>query len=146
MIGAVRRVSLVALLGVAPTLGACQALIPSAADQLTIENDTTARLTVHVNGGLVGAIEAGSRVDIPLGGHGGPPFRIEARSPGGNVLFDWSISAGDYQQVRDGNASMSTGVAPGCGWIEARYGKADPAAPVAPEAPVGRAAPGGVCP
>ena len=134
-----------AAIGLAGLLAGCQALLPSAADRLTIRNDTTTRLTIHVNGGLVGAIEAGSVDDIPLGGRGGPPFRIEARSAGGNVLFDWTISAGDYQQVRDGNASMSTGTAPGCGWIEARYGEADPAAPIA-EAPVGRAAPGGVCP
>ena len=145
MIDRGRALRLIAWLGLASAAAACQALLPSAADRITIQNDTTARITVLVNGGLIGAIEAGSTVDVPLVGHGGPPFRVEARSPGGNVLFDWSISEEEYRQVRDGDVSMSTGTATGCGWIEARYGEADPAGPVA-EAPVGRAAPGGVCP
>ena len=129
-----------------PVVGGCESFLPSPADHVTIENATTTIVTVLVNGGLVGPIEAGSVVDIPLGNRGGPPFRIEARSRGGNVLFEWTISAEEYQQVRDGSVSMSTGTAPGCGWIEARYGKADPADPNVAEAPVGRAAPGGVCP
>lgn len=124
----------------------CQAFLPSAADRITIQNDTTTRVTIHVNGGLVDALEAGATHHVSLAGHGGPPFRIEARSPGGNVLYELSISVEDYRQVRDGNTSMSTGGATGCGWIEGRYGDLDPAAPVPPEAPVGRAVPGGVCP
>ena len=137
------RIALV--VGLAAIVSGCQALFPSPADRVTIQNDTTTLVTIHVNGGLVGTIEAGAMADIPLQGRGGPPFRIDARSRGGNLLFEWTISAEDYRQVRDGVASMSTGTAPGCGWIEARYGEADPAAPIA-EAPVGRAAPGGVCP
>ena len=135
----------VRIIGLAAVVAGCQAFLPSAADQVTIRNDTTTVVSIHVNGGVVGRIEAGSVEDIPLGGLGGPPFRIEARSQGGNVLFDWTISVRDVRQVRDGSASMSTGAAPGCGWIEARYGEPDPAAPIA-AAPVGRAAPGGVCP
>jgi hypothetical protein len=139
-----RPVLLVAL-GLTVAAG-CQAFLPSSADRVTIENDTTTRVTILVNGGLVHAIEAGATAQIALQGTGGPPFRIEARSPGGNVLFEMAISPEDYRNVRDGLTTMSTGAAPGCGWIEAHYGEPDPAAPVIAEAPVGRAAPGGVCP
>lgn len=135
-----------ALVGVAILLSACDLLAPSPADRVYLENDTTTDVSVHVNGGFAATVPAGSAADVPIQGHGGPPFRIEARSRSGAVLFDMEISATDYQQVRDGQASMSSGVAPGCGWIEVNYGVADPNAPVAPEAPVGRTAPGGVCP
>ena len=145
MIGIARALPLAALLGLAPVVGGCQALLPSAADTVILENDTTTVVTVHVNGAWVGTVEAGATADVSLQGRGGPPFRIEARSRGGNVLFDLTINADDYARVRDGSGSLSSGGAPGCGWIEARYGTPDPAAPIAP-APVGRAAPGGVCP
>ncbi len=134
------------LLGLTVAVAGCQAILPSRADRVTIQNDTTTPVTVHVNAGWVATIEAGAMADIPIRGHGGPPFRIEARSRGGQVLFEMSISADDYAAVRDGHGSMTSGIAPGCGWIEARYGQPDPAAPVPPEAPVGRAAPGGVGP
>jgi hypothetical protein len=145
VIRARRVLPLVALFGLAPVASACQALFPSAADRVTIQNDTTTIVTVLVNGGLADRIEAGAIGVIQLQGRGGPPFRIEARSPGGNVLFEWTISEAEYGEVRDGNTTMSTGTAPGCGWIEARFGGADLEGPIA-EAPVGRAAPGGVCP
>jgi hypothetical protein len=57
-----------------------------------------------------------------------------------------TISPEDYEAVRDGQTTMSSGVAPGCGWIEARYGDPPADAPAAPQAPVGVQAPGGVCP
>lgn len=145
MIRAGRQLPLVALLGLAPLVSACQALLPSPADRVTIQNDTTTIVTVLVNGGIVGPIEAGATGVIPLQGRGGPPFRIEARSRGNNLLFEWTITEREYRDVRDNQASMASGTAPGCGWIEARYGEAGPEGPMA-EAPVGRAAPGGVCP
>ena len=140
------RLLIVALVAASISVG-CQSLsfLPSTSsteDRIDLRNDTTTDVTVRVNGGLVGTVGAGQRVELPIVGYGGPPFRIEALSLSGAVLFEWLISASDYQAVRDGQASMSTGADPGCGWIEARYG--DPAD--MPEAPVGVQPPGGVCP
>ena len=143
------RLLLVALAAASISM-ACQSLsfLPSsAADRINLRNDTTTDVAVHVNGGLVGMVGAGQRVDLSILGHGGPPFRIEALSRSGAVLFDFLISTTDYEQVRDGQATMSTGADPGCGWIEVRYGEVDPPGGAElPEAPVGVGAPGGVCP
>jgi hypothetical protein len=137
----------VSLAAVAVVMAACQSLLPaSAADRVFLSNDTTTDVAVHVNGGWVGTVGAGASFDVPIGGHGGPPFHIEARSRSGAVLWEMTISPDDYEQVRDGRSSFSSGVAPGCGWIEARYGEPGPDAPAAAEAPVGVQAPGGVCP
>jgi hypothetical protein len=132
----------------AAVVGGCRAFLPSnPGDHVQIRNDTTTDVAVHVNGAWVGTVAAGQHVDVPLGGHGGPPFRIEAKSRSGAVLFEMAISADDYQAVNEGRSAMGSGVAPGCGWIEVRYGKVDPADATAQvEAPVGVQAPGGVCP
>ena len=136
---------IVAVLVAASMAVGCQSLpfLPSsAADRINLRNDTGTQLAVRVNGGMVGMVGPGQRVDLSILGHGGPPFRIEAVSPSGAMLFDFLISPEDFEQVRKGESTMSSGSDPGCGWIEVRYG--DPAN--LPEAPVGVQPPSGVCP
>jgi hypothetical protein len=114
------------------------------AERLRLSNDTTSPVAVYVNGGWVGTYQAGATVDVPIRGHGGPPFAIEVRSPSGMVLSGITLSAEDVRQVADGSMSMATGGAVPCGWIDLAYGDdagpggADPAAP--------KPTAGGVCP
>lgn len=92
------------------------------ADRMGLINRTDTPVSVHVNGGWAGTYAAGAVADVPIRGHGGPPFRIEVRSPSGAVLSEWTISPQDAASVADGTSSMSGGGAVPCGWIGFSYG------------------------
>lgn len=132
----VLRVGGALLVGLA--LAAC-AVSVSPADRIALENRTDTPVAVHVNGGWVGTYPAGAVVNVPIRGHGGPPFRIEVRSPSGAILYELTLSAGDALAVAEGQSSMTTGSAVPCGWIELSYGITvlEGREPVAPQSPTG---------
>jgi hypothetical protein len=117
--------------------------VAAAEDRVQLRNETTTPVAVHVNGGWVGTYPAGAVVDVPIVGHGGPPFAVEVRSPSGALLTSVTLTAEDRRTVADGSTSMSSGGDVGCGWIEISYGGSMP-----PEPNVGGARPpaAGVCP
>lgn len=119
-------------------LAACDVAVPPA-DRIALENRTDTPVAVHVNGGWVGTYPAGAVVNVPIRGHGGPPFRIEARSPSGAILSELTLSAQDAREVAEGRSSMSGGGAVPCGWIEWSYGTKvlEGREPVAPQDPTG---------
>jgi hypothetical protein len=114
------------------------------AERLRLSNDTTSPVAVYVNGGWVGTYEAGKTVDVPIRGHGGPPFDVEVRSPSGMVLSEITLTAEDVRQVADGSMSMATGGAVPCGWIDLAYG--DDARPNDDDPTAPKPTAGGVCP
>lgn len=116
------------------------------ADRIGLVNGTDTPVAVHVNGGWAGTYPPGAVANVSIRGHGGPPFRIEVRSPSGAMLSGVTISAQDAAGVAEGSSSMSVGGAVPCGWIELSYGEsADPVAPpVQPRVPPAPAT--GPCP
>ena len=101
-------------------------------------NRTTVPAVISVNGGWVGTYASGGSVDVPIGGHGGPPYRIEARSPAGTVLGEFIITAGDAASLTAGS-SMGGSSGSECGSVDFSFGPLggapQPAAPLLP-APV----------
>ena len=95
------------------------------ADKIRLTNATTTAVAVHVNGGWAGTYPAGAITDVPIVGHGGPPFVIEVRSPSGAILSSVTFSADDARGVATGSSATSTGSDVGCGWIEIGYGNAE---------------------
>lgn len=115
------------------------------ADRIRLTNQTNIAVAVHVNGGWAGTYPPGAVADVPIRGHGGPPFRVEVRSPSGASLAELTISASDVTVVADGSTAMSTGSGVPCGWIELAYGEVPDQGPVGGGG-VAPAPPTGPCP
>ena len=128
-----------AVMAVLLAAGCTMALNP--ADRMGLINRTDTPVAVHVNGGWAGTYPPGAVAEVSIRGHGGPPFRIEVRSPSGAVLSEWTISAGDAASVADGTSSMSAGSAVPCGWIEFSYGDPPDQPGATPPAPPTRPCP-----
>ena len=98
-------------------------------------NRTIVPAAVSVNGSWVGTYASGESADVPIGGHGGPPYRIEAHSPAGIALGDFLITAGDVASLTAG-ASMGGSSSSDCGMVEYSFGANDeapqPGAPLLP--------------
>lgn len=110
-------------------------------DRIALENRTTTPVTVDVNGGWAGTYDAGAVANVPITGHGGPPYHIEVRSPSGALLTEITFSAADAQGVASGSTRGSTGGSVPCGWIQISYG-----IQVVPSAGVPAQDPTGPCP
>lgn len=107
-------------------------------DTIALENRTSTPVSVNVNGGWAGTYAAGAVANVPITGHGGPPFDIEIRSPSGAVLTSMTFSAADAQAVAAGSSNQSGGGAVPCGWIQVSYGiRVAPSAGVPPQDPSG---------
>lgn len=89
---------------------------------IRLANGTIVPAVVTVNGSWVGTYAAGEIVDVPIGGHGGPPYRIEARSPAGTALGDFLITPGDVASLTAGS-SMGGATQTECGLIEFTFGE-----------------------
>jgi hypothetical protein len=96
---------------------ACQA-IPGPGPIILLRNETTTAVAIHVDGRWVGTYPAGVIIDVPVGPHGEPPVRIEARSPGGTTLIELTANASDLA------GTTGTGAVAGlpCGRIELAVG------------------------
>ena len=145
-----RRCLAVVVFALALTALGCMPVASLApADKIQLTNATTTAVAVHVNGGWAGTYPAGAVTDVPIVGHGGPPFVIEVRSPSGAVLTSMTFSVEDARSVAAGSSAMSGGSAVDCGWIEIGYGSiaGSPGGPAEPPAPDGAVKPpaAGVC-
>jgi len=83
-----------------------------------LENGTDVPIAVYVNGGWVGTYPPGTRTDVPIGGHGGPPYAIEVRTPSGVVLTQLGVSPADIAN----GGSVGAGASMPCGEVQLTYG------------------------
>jgi hypothetical protein len=102
-------------------------------ERVGLGNRTDIPVAVHVNGAWVGTYAPGALTEVAIGGHGGPPYVVEVRSPTGNLLASITISAQEAQEAAAGEMSMGTTAGLPCGAIHLTYGspaempQADPA-------------------
>jgi hypothetical protein len=90
--------------------------------QLGLDNATDRPVLVHVNGDWIGTYPAGTvRDDIMVGAHGGPPWRLEARTDEGVVLVAAEVASMPLQGAGEGAAAETT-----CGDIALWAGFARP--------------------
>ena len=113
------------------------------ADRIFVRNATSGPLVVRINGQMAGAVNAGVDGAVSFAGLAGPPYRIEVRTPGGTVAFEYEITIDEFRQTSEGSSSSGGGTATPCGWVEVSYGSArfsdpDPMAALP--------TPGGFCP
>ena len=148
MAGRWRLAAVISVLALA-VLGCMPVASLAPADKIQLTNATTTAVAVHVNGGWAGTYPAGAVTDVPIVGHGGPPFVIEVRSPSGAVLWSMTLTVEEARSVAAGSSAMSGGSDVGCGWIEIGYGNiaGNPGGPPEPPAPDGAVKPpaAGVC-
>jgi hypothetical protein len=106
-------------------------LVPTVGPVVRVENHTNTPVAVRVNASLVGTYAAGSSVDVPLAGAGGPPYHVSVHSPSGHELAQFDVSANDIESApKDLGGSAATFVL-GCGTIRLSSGpiELDPAFP-----------------
>jgi hypothetical protein len=112
---------------------------------LGLANRTDTPVGLYVNDRWIGTYPADSDNEgIPVGGRGGPPWLVEARSPSDATLARFEITAEDVDAVADGGLGTGARTDLPCGTIELWIGDRGPAGP-APE-PDGAAPEPGPCP
>jgi hypothetical protein len=120
--------------GAAALLVAACSVLPISGERVGLGNRTNIPVAVHVNGAWVGTYAPGALTDVAIGGHGGPPYVVEVRSPTGSLLAGITISAADAEAAAAGEMSMGSSAGLPCGAIHLSYGGApempqsDPAA------------------
>jgi hypothetical protein len=102
-------------------IAAC-ALLPASGDRIGLGNRTNIPVAVHVNGAWVGTYAPGAFTDVAIGGHGGPPYVVEVRSPTGGLLAGITISAQEAHDGAAGNMTMGSTAVLSCGAINLSYG------------------------
>jgi hypothetical protein len=81
-------------LALAVAVAGCAGFSADPTLRLGLENATDRPVLVYVNGEWVGTFAAGAQNDdIPSGAHGGPPWRLEARTDAGVVLVTAEVAA-----------------------------------------------------
>jgi hypothetical protein len=91
---------------------------------LGFANETDVAVGVYVNGSWVGTYAAGTEgVGVPYGGRGGPPWRIEFRTPSGATIASWDLTGDDIAFVEGGAAGTGTLLDTPCGRIIAWVGQ-----------------------
>lgn len=103
-------------------LGGC-GLLPGGGPAVHLDNLTSGPVAVHVKGVWVGTYASGSSVDVPLGGHGNPPYQVAVLSPNGVMIASVDITADDVKVAADNNGSMSVGADLVCGSIRLSFGR-----------------------
>jgi hypothetical protein len=116
-----RRASLVAIAAAALLAGCGGFGGGVTGPTIHLANRTIVPAVVSVNGSWVGTYAAGESAEVPIGGHGGPPYRIEAHSPAGTALGDFEITARDVTSLTAGS-SMGGASQTACGLIEFTFG------------------------
>ena len=104
-----------ALVLLAAVLSGCGAAGPT--ETIGMVNATTIPVAVHVNGTWVGTFPAWSEHrEIVIGGHGGPPWKVEFFGPDGEVMGDLDISTNVT-----GDSGNGTGWSSSCGQFAAWF-------------------------
>ncbi len=120
------RVARVAALALVATIVVAGCAGWTTQPDLSVRVETTVDrpLLIYVNGAWVGTIPANAgQLTIPSSGHGGPPWRVEARTDSGRVLGALDVASG---------SPAAMGAALRCGILRMQVGDA---AAVAVESP-----------
>jgi hypothetical protein len=114
-------VALVAAL-ITPLVAGCAGFTGAPALVLGLDNATDRPALVYVNGEWVGTFPPGTeRNDITTGPHGGPPWRIEARTDAGLILVAAEIAEAPPPGEGAGAAAATT-----CGDVSVWAGDSRP--------------------
>lgn len=90
-------------------LAGCAGFTSDPALQLGLDNATDRPVLVYVNDEWVGTFPAGTlKEDITTGAHGGPPWRLEARTDTGVVLVAAEVAAMPLQGTGEGAAAETS--------------------------------------
>ena len=103
-------------------LGGC-GLLPIGGPAIHLDNRTSGPVTVNVKGAQVGTYPSGSSAEVPLGGHGEPPYMVTVHSPSGQVLIQLEVSAEDIKAAADGSGATSGSGDSVCGLVRLSMGK-----------------------
>jgi hypothetical protein len=121
-----------AVIAVALLVAGCAGFTADPALRLGLDNATDRPVLVYVNDEWVGTFPAGTtRDDITTGAHGGPPWRLEARTDKGIVLVAAEVASPPTQGAGEGAAAETT-----CGDITVWSGDTRPDL-VPPDVPAG---------
>jgi hypothetical protein len=104
-------------------------LLPTGSQAAHIDNMTNTPMAVHIDGVWAGTYAPGTSADVPLVGHGAPPYAITVHSPSGGVLMQLVVSADDYQMAAEGTGSVSGDTELPCGTVRLSVGRIDLAMP-----------------
>jgi hypothetical protein len=106
---------------------------------ITMDNQTDTPVGLYVNDEWVGTYPAGASVQEPLGDHGGAPYVVDVRTPGGTSLARVDVNAAQAASITGGGPAVASEVGLPCGIIRLVVGElADDEAP----APAESVAPG----
>lgn len=106
---------------------------------ITMDNQTDTPVGLYVNDEWVGTYPAGASVQEPLGDHGGAPYVVDVRTPGGTSLARVDVNAAQAASITGGGPAVASEVGLPCGIIRLVVGElADHEAP----APAESVAPG----
>jgi hypothetical protein len=103
-------------------LGAC-GLLPASGPVIHLDNLTSSALTVEVKGSWVGTYASGTSVDIPIAGHGAPPYMVTVKSPNGTLVRQLEVTAEDVKSATDNSGSMWGDTELPCGFIRLGFGR-----------------------
>ena len=76
-----------------------------------------------MKGGWVGTYAPGSSVDVPLAGHGDPPYMVTVHSPSGQILMQLEVTADDLKMAADDRGSSAGSSDGDCGTIRLSVGR-----------------------
>ena len=112
-------------------IAGCGSAVPSGAATVGMVNATSVPIAVHVNGAWIGTYPAWSETDrIVVIGNGGPPWRVEFRTPDAFTAGEIVVPGSGTPAGRSGSSWRST-----CGEFVAWWGDRPPDAPsIGPDA------------
>lgn len=115
------------LLGVL-AVGGC-GLLPGPGAVVRLDNLTNEAAAVEVNGAWLGTYAPGTSTDIPLQGHGAPPYRVSVRLANGQELISMELTADHVRDAADGSGGSAAMAELPCGTVRLSIGRVDQALP-----------------
>ena len=80
--------------------------VPEDAERIGMVNATTTPVAVTVNGSWIGTYPGWSHVELPIHGHGGPPWTIAFETPHGDEIAELTIDdTGEHSSSRTSHSS-----------------------------------------
>ncbi len=104
-------------------------LLPGSGPVVRLDNLTNEAAAVEVNGAWLGTYAPGTSTDIPLQGHGAPPYRVGVRLANGQEVISMELSAEDVSDAADGSAGSAGMAELPCGTVRLSIGRVDQALP-----------------
>ncbi len=118
------------LVAIAPVMALVIGCSSPAAPPVSVSNQTNVAIALYVNGALAQTLEPETASEVPVTGHDGPPFSIEARTPSGTAIARWTVTADEYAAATSGKAGQDSTTAFPCGTIRLTVGT-----PMVPQPP-----------